>query len=621
MTEKQKSKLPLDQRFFIIFLAIMFCGSLVFAADKDGIETGYDAGFESIFNGKDLAGWDGDPRLWSVVDGSIRGKTTPENKAKGNTFCVWRGGKLKNFILKIQFRIENGNSGIQYRSKENDKWRISGYQAEVENKQGKVGFLYHEKGRGWLVNVGDIMVIDKDGRKNVTGKIADQKGLIKKGYYREKDWNEYTIICRGNHIVHYLNGMQTIELIDNDVKNRLMEGLLALQIHAGPPMTVEFKNIRIKHLPGHFGDAVRLFNGKDLKSWTYSSDKVKDAWSVKDGIMINKGKPIGYIRTKKDFTSYILRLQHRHLGKGNGGVLLRMVGEDKVWPCSIEAQGQFNSAGDIWNIDKFPMKAAEDRTKGRHTRKMHPSNEKPVGQWNQYEIALDGERLELKVNELVQNIAKKCWQTPGKICLQSEGSPMEFRNLVLIPIIKAKYHVAIIQAAGYLPDTKPPEGTDAITHATTKVVNTYIITSALVDQLAAKGIEVQVIAYSACDDLKCLYPTENNGKKQVVDVVVFAGPAENSKQQKKILELFPQLEEVVKRSPHIICTSIVPAWYPETKGQEACTYSDNCFKKAGAKTVRGISLLTPRKDNPGVSKENMEKVLNKFADDLISAMQ
>ena len=424
-------------RISVVLSAIIFCGSFAFAADKDISKKVDETGFESIFNGKDLTGWDGDPRLWSVVDGVIRGKTTPENKAKGNTFCVWQGGKLKNFILKIQFRIENGNSGIQYRSRQvgDDKWRISGYQAEVENKQGKVGFLYHEKGRGWLVSVGDIMEIDKNGKENIVGKIADQKELIKAGYYKEKDWNEYTIVCRGNHVVHYLNGKQTIELIDNDVKNRLMEGLLALQIHAGPPMTVEFKNIRVKHLPDNYGNAVRLFNGKDLKAWTYSSDKVKDAWSVKDGVMVNKGRPIGYIRTKKDFTSYVLRLQHRHMGKGNGGVLLRMVGEDKVWPRSIEAQGQFNSAGDIWNIDKFPMKAAKDRTKGRHTKKMHPSNEKPAGQWNRYEITLAGERLELKVNELVQNIATECWVTPGKICLQSEGSPMEFRNLVLIPII------------------------------------------------------------------------------------------------------------------------------------------------------------------------------------------
>jgi hypothetical protein len=391
---------------------------------------------ERIFNGENLSGWDGDPRLWSVKDGAIRGQTTPENPARGNTFCIWRDGKLKNFILKIKFRIENGNSGIQYRSKDVGNWVVSGYQAEVENNQGKVGFLYDERARGWMVNVGDIMVVDEKGNKNVVGKIADRDALIKAGYYKEKDWNEYTIIARGNHLIHILNGFQTIEMIDNDPKGRAMEGILALQIHAGPPMTVEFKDIRVTHLPDHFGEASLLFNGQDLDGWTLSSDELKDTWSVKDGVMANKGRPIGYIRTKADFTNYVLRLQFRHLGKGNGGVLLRMVGPDKVWPRSIEAQGQYNAAGDIWNIDNFPMKTDADRTQGRHTRKMHESNEKPVGEWNQYEITLNGPDLELKVNELVQNTATECWETPGKICLQSEGSPMEFRNIVLIPIAR-----------------------------------------------------------------------------------------------------------------------------------------------------------------------------------------
>ena len=430
-------------KFMLVVLAVVICVPWALAADKPAAEPKAEPGFVSIFNGKDLSGWDCNTRLWSVVDGFIRGRTTPDNPTRGNTFCVWRDGKPRNFILKTKFRLHNHNSGIQYRSKEVGKWVIAGYQADIVNKQGMVGFLYEEKGRGWLVSVGDIMVIDKDAQKKVVGKIADPKELIKAGYYKEKDWNEYTVICRGNHIVHYLNGFQTMELIDNDPKGRMMEGILALQLHAGPPMTVDFKDIRVKHLPDHFGEAKHLFNGKDLTAWTFSSDGNKEAWSVKDGILVNQGRPGGYIRTKADYTNYILRLQWRHMGKGNGGVLLRMVGPDKVWPRSIEAQGQFNAAGDIWNIDKFPMKAAADRTRGRHTRKKHPSNEKPAGDgWNQYEITMDGPRLELKVNELVQNTATECWETPGKICLQSEGSKMEFRNIVLIPIIKQKAKAA-----------------------------------------------------------------------------------------------------------------------------------------------------------------------------------
>ncbi len=241
-----------------------------------------------IFNGKDLNGWDGDMRLWSVKDGVIRGQTTPENPTRGNTFLIWRGGKLRDFELRLKFRIRNGNSGVQYRSKEVGKWVVSGYQAEVENNPGKVGFLYHERGRGSLVNVGDMMVIDKDGNKNVIGNVSDQDELIKEDYYKDKDWNEYRIIANGNHLMHYLNGYQTIELIDNDrVTNpgnpedrngAAREGILALQIHAGPPMLVEFKDIRIKNLQPKYGDAVLLFNGKNLDGWAVKGDKEKSKW-------------------------------------------------------------------------------------------------------------------------------------------------------------------------------------------------------------------------------------------------------------------------------------------------------------------------------------------------------
>ena len=224
------------------------------AAAHDGDE----AGFRTIFNGKDLEGWDGRPGFWTVKDGYIRGETTRQKKAPGNTFLVWRGGKLKNFELKLKYRILTGNnSGVQYRSREVGKWVISGYQAEVQNLTGKTGFLYHEKGRGWLVDVGDFMEIGPDGAKAVVGVCADQAAIIKAPYHTNNEWNEYHFICRGNHVVHVLNGYQTVELIDYHVdkknpdsaKQRCMEGVLAVQLHAGGPMTVDYKEIRLKELP------------------------------------------------------------------------------------------------------------------------------------------------------------------------------------------------------------------------------------------------------------------------------------------------------------------------------------------------------------------------------------
>jgi len=302
--------------------------------------------------------------------------------------------------------------------------------------------LYDERGRGWMPRTGQFMVVSKEGTKEVVGKVADRDALIKAGY--RKDWNEYTIIARGNHILHYLNGYPTIELIDNDrvtnpddprdSKGAALEGLLALQIHAGPPMVVEFKDIYIKHLPENYGKAVRLFNGTDLTGWTFSSDALKNTFAVKDGVMTVTGRPAGYIRTKKDYTNYVVRLQMRHIKPGNSGLLVRMTGPDKVWPKSIEAQGMSGSMGDIFNIGSFPMKTDPARTRGRHTPKMHPSNEKPLGQWNDYEVYMNGGDLRIYVNRLLQNSATECEETPGNICLQSEGSPKEFRNVVLIPI-------------------------------------------------------------------------------------------------------------------------------------------------------------------------------------------
>ena len=403
-----------------------------------------EGGFESIFDGETLEGWDGDLRLWSVKDGAIRGETTEENPAQGNTFCVYRGATLKDFVLKIKFRIEGGNSGIQYRSKEMDTWRITGYQAEVENNPGKVGFLYHEAGRGWLVDVGDIMEIDAEGNKNVIGKVSDVEALKEAGYYASQDWNEYTIVAQGNYLRHYLNGYPTMSLIDGDRvtdpadpadrNGSAREGVLALQIHAGPPMVVEFKDIRIKHLESSYGNAIRLFNGENLDGWAPMSDVNADTFGVADGVITDSGKPAGYLHTTTDYTNYSLHLQMRHVEAGNSGVLVRMTGADKVWPRSIEAQGQSGSMGDIWNIDKVPVKVAEDRTNGRHTAKLHDSNELEIGQWNEYEILLDGGDLEIQVNNLVQNTGTECEEIAGKICLQAEGSAKEFRNIVLVPI-------------------------------------------------------------------------------------------------------------------------------------------------------------------------------------------
>jgi putative heme-binding domain-containing protein len=186
-----------------------------------------------------------------------------------------------------------------------------------------------------------------------------------------------------------------------------------------------------------------LFDGQSLAGWTYFLEdrkaRMEDVWSVKDGVLRCAGNPLGYLRTKEDFTSFELVVEWRFdpaLPPGNSGVLLRMTGEDKVWPDSIEAQLHSRNAGDIWNIGGFPMEADPSRTEGRRTRKALPCNEKPIGEWNRYVITLDGGELTLEVNGEVQNRASGCEERSGKICLQSEGAAIEFRTIEITPIAR-----------------------------------------------------------------------------------------------------------------------------------------------------------------------------------------
>lgn len=212
-------------------------------------------GMTNIFNGKDLSGWDGDPRLWSVKDGAIRGETTAENPARGNTFLVWKGGVVKDFELRCSFRCNAANnSGIQYRSRprpsqepDANKWRLMGYQGEVRNEvtlPSVSGFIYDEGGkRGRMCLVGE-KVVWENGKKNVVGTLCTQEDY--KAAFKLDDWNEYVIIARGNNIRHYINGLQVIDFTDNDPALALKEGVLALQLHAGNPMWCEFRNVRLK---------------------------------------------------------------------------------------------------------------------------------------------------------------------------------------------------------------------------------------------------------------------------------------------------------------------------------------------------------------------------------------
>ena len=208
--------------------------------------------WESLFNGKDLSGWKGRSDLWSVKEGAITGYTKDGKIEGGNSFLVW-DGTLKDFELKVKFKIAGGNSGIQYRSKNVGKpedFRISGYQADIDGSKGGgyMGILYEERARAFLCNRGTKTWIDETGARHEE-RVGDANEILKA--FKPNEWNEYQISAKANHLIHQINGKTTAEVIDWQKDKRAMEGLLAFQIHAGMgEMTIQFKDVMVKKLSG-----------------------------------------------------------------------------------------------------------------------------------------------------------------------------------------------------------------------------------------------------------------------------------------------------------------------------------------------------------------------------------
>jgi len=178
-------------------------------------------GFTPLFNGRNLDGWDGDPRLWSVVDGTIQGSTEGVS-LEHNSFLITKR-KYSDFVLRLQMKLRNHNSGVQFRSQALPEWVVAGYQVDAA-EDNYWGNIYDERGkRGIIVNS-----FKEKGSKVV----------------RLKDWNDIEVRCQGDHIQVKLNGLITADLHDSAAS----EGVIALQLHRGPPMQVWFRNISIQEL-------------------------------------------------------------------------------------------------------------------------------------------------------------------------------------------------------------------------------------------------------------------------------------------------------------------------------------------------------------------------------------
>jgi len=210
-------------------------------------------GFVPIFDGKTMKDWDGDPTFWRVENGELIGETTAEKVVKVNNFLIWRGGTVKDFELKVEFKMNGTNSGIQYRSTEMPeigKWVLKGYQADMEFNNGYTGNLHEERGRkpGHVVLAprGMLTRITAGPKYKVLASVGDN--MLLRGVMNVNGWNQYHIIARGPVMLQILNGHLISGTIDEDVKNFVPEGLVGFQMHVGPPFKVEYRNILYRKL-------------------------------------------------------------------------------------------------------------------------------------------------------------------------------------------------------------------------------------------------------------------------------------------------------------------------------------------------------------------------------------
>lgn len=197
-----------------------------------------------LFDGKSLERWRGRSDLWSVQDGAIVGRTTAEDPIKTNTFLIWQGEASEDFELRVSYKIESGNSGIQYRSRVLDEanFVVGGYQADIEVSNKYTGINYEEKGRGILAQRGQRVRIAADGSKEVEA-IGDPAEIAQ--VLRPDDWNDYRVVAQGNRLRHYINDRLTCEVIDEQSEHAVRGGVIALQLHVGPPMVVRFRDLSL----------------------------------------------------------------------------------------------------------------------------------------------------------------------------------------------------------------------------------------------------------------------------------------------------------------------------------------------------------------------------------------
>ncbi len=388
-------------------------------------------GWELLFDGRTPAGWRGfkaegfPEKGWAVEDGALH--------VQGGGGDIVTAKSYQDFELRFEWKVAPGaNSGVMYRVSEEHQypWETGPEYQVLDDER-------HADGKDPRTSAASLYALFPP-----EGKASRPPG----------EWNSARILVVGNRVEHWLNGAKVVacefasarwkELVGAS-KFATMPGFgaepagrIALQDHGDE---VWYRSLAIRDLSWRPDRSTKLFDGKSLAGWTCFLENgapCTTVWSVTpEGVLVCKGQPAGYVRTEADFTNYVLRVEWSFDPKvpGNSGVLLRQIGPDKVWPRSVEAQLQSGSAGDFWNIDEFPMQVVKERTNGRNTVRTG-TNEKPLGEWNEYLITVWKGDVVLRVNGQILNQAWDCLETPGKIALQSEGVPIHFRDVRLLPL-------------------------------------------------------------------------------------------------------------------------------------------------------------------------------------------
>ena len=388
--------------------------------------------YSDLFNGKDLSGWDGDPSLWKVENGAITGYVEEGTDIKNHSYLIWQEGKVRDFELSLKFRSDSGNSGIDYRAKKipkdkngkDLKWTLEGYQADIV--QDWMGSFYNWGLAG--AQPGQFAIIttsprDKDKQLTTVFQLADPNSMSGANYYEPDQWNDYTIIIRGEHMIHRINGFQTIEVIDLSSLKRT-EGHLGLQVHKGKKRQVhKFKEIRLEQFDHRFGRPVLLLKNPEANTLEML-DSVNVPFVGKIDLDLKVCTPIGsVVQTTEQFLDFILRFQFCR-DAGRLGVWLRMSGDRGIGVTGTEHHfDRIDHKGDFRFEDVDADTGVNEKKSG-----FDPC-------WDDCEISLIGGELTVKINGQLRTKAINCDQVSGTIGFASNAKG-NLRNAVLIPILK-----------------------------------------------------------------------------------------------------------------------------------------------------------------------------------------